>query len=46
LLLEKSRLTLDRTILVAAYHEVLQQRRRDQLSKEFQLQMHQRNATR
>ena len=33
-----------RTILVGAYHEVLQQRRRDQQSEEFQLQMHQRNA--
>ena len=33
-----------RTILVGAYHEVLQQRRRDQQSEEFQLRMHQRNA--
>ncbi|MBV8378327.1 MAG: transposase [Verrucomicrobia bacterium] len=33
-----------RTILVGAYHEALQQRRRDQQSEEFQLQMHQRNA--
>lgn len=35
---------LHRTILVGAYHEALQQRRRDQQSEEFQLQMHQRNA--
>ena len=33
-----------RTILVGAYHEELQQRRRDQQSEEFQLRMHQRNA--
>jgi hypothetical protein len=33
-----------RTMVVGAYHEALQQRRRDQQSKEFQLQMHQRNA--
>ena len=33
-----------RTILVGAHHEALQQRRRDQQSEEFQLQMHQRNA--
>ena len=33
-----------RTILVGAYHETLQQRRRDQQSEEFQLRMHQRNA--
>jgi transposase len=33
-----------RTILVGAYHEVLQQRRRDQQSEEFKLQMRQRNA--
>jgi hypothetical protein len=35
---------LHRTILVGAYHEALQQRRRDQQSEEFRLQMHQRNA--
>ena len=33
-----------RTILVGAHHEVLQQRRREQQSQEFQLRMHQRNA--
>lgn len=33
-----------RTILVGAYHEELQQRRRDQQSPEFKLLMHQRNA--
>jgi transposase len=33
-----------RSILVGAYHEALQQRRRDQQSEEFRLQMHQRNA--
>jgi transposase len=33
-----------RTILVGAHHEVLQQRRREQQSQEFQLLMHQRNA--
>ena len=33
-----------RTILVGAYHESLQQRRRDQQTEAFQLQMHQRNA--
>jgi hypothetical protein len=33
-----------RTILVGAYHEALQQRRREQQSQEFKLQMHQRNA--
>ena len=33
-----------RTILVGAYHEALQQRRRDQQSEEFELRMHQRNA--
>jgi DDE family transposase/transposase-like protein DUF772 len=33
-----------RTILVGAYHEELQQRRRNQQSEEFQLRMHQRNA--
>jgi Transposase DDE domain/Transposase domain (DUF772) len=33
-----------RTITVGAHHESLQQRRRDQQSEEFQLQMHQRNA--
>jgi len=33
-----------RTILLGAYHEALQQRRRDQQSEEFRLQMHQRNA--
>jgi transposase len=31
-------------MVVGAYHEALQQRRRDQQSEEFQLQMHQRNA--
>src|SRR5208282_2116926 len=31
-----------RSILVGAYHEALQQRRRDQQSEEFRLQMHQR----
>ena len=33
-----------RTITVGAHHESLQQRRRDQQSEEFALQMHQRNA--
>jgi transposase len=33
-----------RTILVGANHDVLQQRRRDQQSEEFRLQMRQRNA--
>jgi hypothetical protein len=33
-----------RTIVVGAYHEELQQRRRNQQSEEFQLRMHQRNA--
>jgi transposase len=33
-----------RTIHVGAYHEALQQRRRDQQSEEFVIQMHQRNA--
>src|SRR5262249_53882233 len=33
-----------RTIVVGAYHEALQQRRREQQSPEFQLRMHQRNA--
>ena len=33
-----------RTILVGAHHEVLQQRRREQQTPEFQLLMHQRNA--
>jgi transposase len=33
-----------RTIVVGAYHEALQQRRREQQSQEFQLRMHQRNA--
>ena len=33
-----------RIILVGAHHEVLQQRRREQQSPEFQLLMHQRNA--
>lgn len=33
-----------RTIVVGAYHEALQQRRREQQSEEFQLRMRQRNA--
>ena len=33
-----------RTIVVGAYHEALQQRRREQQSQEFRLRMHQRNA--
>jgi Transposase DDE domain/Transposase domain (DUF772) len=33
-----------RTIVVGAYHEALQQRRREQQSQEFKLRMHQRNA--
>jgi Transposase DDE domain len=33
-----------RTILLGAYHEALQQRRREQQSQEFKLQMHERNA--
>ena len=33
-----------RTIVVGAYHEALQQRRREQQSSEFELRMHQRNA--
>ena len=33
-----------RTIVVGACHEALQQRRREQLSPEFELRMHQRNA--
>jgi hypothetical protein len=33
-----------RTILVGAHHEVLQQRRREQQTPEFQRLMHQRNA--
>lgn len=33
-----------RTIVVGAYHEALQQRRREQQSPEFELRMHQRSA--
>jgi transposase len=33
-----------RTIVVGAYHEALQQRRREQQSQEFELRMHQRSA--
>jgi Transposase DDE domain/Transposase domain (DUF772) len=33
-----------RTIVVGAYHQALQQRRRQQKSEEFQRRMHQRNA--
>jgi len=33
-----------RTIVVGACHEALQQLRREQLSPEFELRMHQRNA--
>ena len=33
-----------RSILVGAYHEALQERRRDQQSEEFRLRMYQRNA--
>jgi transposase len=33
-----------RTIVVGACHQALQQRRREQLSPEFELRMHQRNA--